>query len=253
MSAIHTRSDELDTPRELALRSLLEINRATASPIGRLQTKEQQVAEFLREGILGGVFARGQKLKQAEIAKQLDISITPVREALKLLEAEGYIQVLAHRGAVVAPFQLERVDELFQLRLMMEPKLTLAATPLLKDSDLEELLALDTMMNQAVHRRDLESTRRAFNFRFHFRLYQAADLPQMLHFVRVVWAKYPFDMLGSLPNRPSQVTGEHEKILQALQARDGRAAMRAMQAHIESGQRLFKANYRLSGSRAAHR
>lgn len=242
------RPDKLDTPYPLTLRSLLESNRAAASSIRRVQTKEQQVAEFLREGILGGIFARGQKLKQAEIAKQLDISITPVREALKLLEAEGYIHVLPHRGAVVAPFQIERIDELFQLRLLIEPRLTLAATALLKDSDMEELLALDAMMNQAAEHQNLESTRRAFNFRFHFRLYQAADLPQMLHFARVVWAKYPFDMLGALPNRPKQVTGEHEKILQTLQAHDGRAAMRAMQAHIESGQRLFKANYRLTGA-----
>ncbi len=216
-----------------------------ASPLERLQTKEQQVAEFLRESILGGVFARGQKLKQAEIAKRLDISITPVREALKLLEAEGYIKVLAHRGAVVAPFQIERVDELYQLRLAMEPKLTLAATKLLTDKDIEELTAIDGLIHQAAHRKDLESARRAYNFRFHFRLYECADLPQTLHFVRVVWAKYPFDMIGALPNRGEQVVNEHEKIMQALQARDGRAAMRAMQAHIESGHRLFKSNYGL--------
>lgn len=236
--------------REQTLGSLLERNRRTASPLERLQTKEQQVAEFLRESILAGVFARGQKLKQAEIAKRLDISITPVREALKLLEAEGYILVSAHRGAVVAPFQIERVDELFQLRIAMETKLTLAATKLLTGADLDELSAIDAMIHQAAaHGKDLESTRRGYNYRFHFRLYECADLPQTLHFVRVVWAKYPFDMLGALPNRGEQVAVEHDKIMQALQARDGRAATRAMQAHIESGQRLFKANYGLSSAR----
>jgi DNA-binding GntR family transcriptional regulator len=252
MTTTYVDIPQPEASRELALGSLLERNRATASPLERLQTKEQQVAEFLRESILAGVFARGQKLKQAEIAKQLDISITPVREALKLLEAEGYILVSAHRGAIVAPFQIERVDELFQLRLAMETKLTLAATKLLTDRDIEELSAIDAMIHQAAHRKDLESTRRGYNFRFHFRLYERADLPQTLHFVRVVWAKYPFDMLGALPNRAEQVAGEHDKIMQALRARDGRAAMRAMQAHIESGQRLFKANYGLRTSRDHH-
>ena len=117
--------------RPFAWASLSELDTAKSLPLGRLQTKEQQVAEYLREGILAGEFARGRKLKQADIAKRLDISITPVREAMKLLEAEGYIHVSAHRGAVVAPFQMERVDELFQLRLAMESKLTLAATKLL--------------------------------------------------------------------------------------------------------------------------
>ena len=123
---------------------LLREREAVRPPLlERLQTKEQQVAEFLREGILAGEFARGQKLKQAAIAKRLDISITPVREAMKLLEAEGYIHVSAHRGAVVAPFQIERVDELFQLRLSMEGRLTLAATTqaATPNEDIDELIA----------------------------------------------------------------------------------------------------------------
>jgi len=55
------------------------------------RTKEEQVADYLREGIISGMFPRGSRLKQAEIAEKLQLSITPVREALKLLEAEGYV------------------------------------------------------------------------------------------------------------------------------------------------------------------
>lgn len=215
----------------------------------RPQTKEQQVAEYLREGIMTGEFARGQKLKQAEIAKRLEISITPVREAMKLLEAEGYIHVSAHRGAVVAPFQIERVDELFQLRLAMESRLTLAATKLLTDRDLEELIAIDDALRRAAGHKEFESIRRGYNYRFHFRLYQCADLPQTLHFTRVAWAKYPFDMIGVLPNRGEQVLNEHDAIMEGLRARDARATMRAMQRHIEYGHRLFKANYGLWAGR----
>lgn len=237
------------TAQESALGSRSEQDRALASPLERLQTKEQQVAEYLREGILAGEFARGQKLKQAEIAKRLDISITPVREAMKLLEAEGYIHVSAHRGAVVAPFQIERVDELFQLRLAMEPKLTLAATKRLTHRDMEELSAIDDALRQAAGHKELESVRRGYNYRFHFRLYACADLPQTLHFTRVVWAKYPFDMLGALPNRGEQVTREHEAIMEGLRNRDARATVTAMQRHLESGHRLFKANYGVWGGR----
>jgi len=223
--------------------------RTEATLLERLQTKEQQVAEYLREGILAGEFARGQKLKQRDIANRLEISITPVREAMKLLEAEGYIHVSAHRGAVVAPFQIERVDELFQLRLSMEGKLTLAATKLLTDRDLAELSAIDDALRHASGHKELESVRRGYNYRFHFRLYQCADLPQTLHFTRVVWAKYPFDMLGSLPNRGQQVIGEHEAIMAGLRRRDARATMQAMLRHLEFGHRLFKANY---GTWAGH-
>jgi DNA-binding GntR family transcriptional regulator len=59
----------------------------------------------------------------------------------------------------------------------------------------------------------------------------------------VVWAKYPFDMLGALPDRGKQVIGEHEAIMEGLRRRDARATMQAMQRHLEFGHRLFKSNY----------
>ena len=71
--------------------------------------------------------------------------------------------------------------------------------------------------------------------------------------VRVVWAKYPFDMLGALPNRGEQVTIEHDAIMEGLRIRDARATMRAMQRHLESGHRLFKANYGLWAGREPRR
>ena len=65
------------------------------------QTKQDHVAEILRERIIAGIYARGDKLKQADIAAELGVSITPVREALQMLEAEGYVQGLAHKGVLV--------------------------------------------------------------------------------------------------------------------------------------------------------
>ena len=61
------------------------------------KTKEEYVAEFLREGILSGRLPLGMRLKQADIAEQLKLSITPVREAFRILEAEGYVINETHR------------------------------------------------------------------------------------------------------------------------------------------------------------
>ncbi|KAB2855336.1 MAG: GntR family transcriptional regulator, partial [Bauldia sp.] len=87
------------------------------------QTKEELVADFLREGIISGRFPRGSKLKQAEIAEMIGMSITPVREAIKLLEAEGFILGSSHRGAVVAPFDIHATEEIVDLRVTLECKL----------------------------------------------------------------------------------------------------------------------------------
>ena len=212
------------------------------------QTKEHQVAELLRERIIAGTFVRGQRLKQAEIARQLNLSITPVREALRLLEAEGYVRVSSHRGAVVAPFQVDQADELYDLRLVLEGKLTAAAAKRMTDDALHALTLLQEEMCSATERGDRHGIRGS-NFRFHFRLYELADLPHTLEFVRVLWAKYPFDLLGAIPGRPPVVLDEHAVLLDALRQRDARLALRAMQAHITSGHRQFTATYTLDPGR----
>src|SRR3954468_22194656 len=84
------------------------------------RTKEEQVADYLREGIIAGRFPRGARLKQQEIATLLNTSITPVREALKLLEAEGYVSGDAYRGAVVAPFDINASTETLNLRILLK-------------------------------------------------------------------------------------------------------------------------------------
>jgi DNA-binding GntR family transcriptional regulator len=212
------------------------------------QTKEHQVAELLRERIIAGSFVRGQRLKQAEIAQQLNLSITPVREALRLLEAEGYVRVSSHRGAVVAPFQVDQADELYDLRLMLEGKLTAGAAKRMTDDGFRSLMLLQTEIRDATQRGDRQGIRGG-NFRFHFRLYELADMPHTLEFVRVLWAKYPFDLLGAIPGRPELVLDEHTVLLDALKQRDARLALRAMHAHITSGHRQFAATYTLEPGR----
>jgi DNA-binding GntR family transcriptional regulator len=216
--------------------------------IAPVQTKEHQVAELLREKIIAGSVVRGQKLKQAELAKMLNVSITPVREALRLLEAEGYVHVSSHRGAIVAPFQIDQVDELFDLRMTLEGKLTAAATRNMTPGDLNGLITLNDNIRSALASNSREDIR-GNNFRFHFRLYEYADLAHTLEFVRVLWAKYPFDLLGSIPGRPPRVLDEHAELLTALRDQDPRRAAKAMQAHITAGHRDFKATFALEPRR----
>lgn len=206
------------------------------------RTAEHHVAEFLREKIIAGLIVRGQKLKQAELAASLGVSITPVREALRLLEAQGYVQVSAHRGAVVAPFLIEHVEEHYSLRMMLEPQLAFYAAPRLDASDIAMLMEINDEMAAA----DPSTPHRVLrknNFRFHFRLYERARQPQTLDFVHILWAKYPFDLLTLIPDRPRSVFDEHGDILKALKSGDAKMAKSAMAAHIKAGWQAFVAMY----------
>jgi DNA-binding GntR family transcriptional regulator len=203
------------------------------------RTKEEQVADFLREGIISGMFPRGSRLKQAEIAERLQLSITPVREALKLLEAEGYVSGNSYRGACVVPFDASASEEVLELRLVLESRLIRGTAEKVTAQDITELRALADEFEQAFIAGD-RAAARGINYRFHRRLYSIAAMPQTLHFVQILWARYPFDLINAVEGRGKDAAKEHDEILHALLSGDASAAMLAMRKHIESGWALLK-------------
>jgi DNA-binding GntR family transcriptional regulator len=205
------------------------------------RTKEEQVADFLREGIISGMFPRGSRLKQAEIAERLQLSITPVREALKLLEAEGYVTGDSHLGACVAPFDASASEEILELRLLLESRLLRGTAEKVTAQDITELRALADEFEQAFNVSD-RAAARGVNYRFHRRLYSIADMPQTLHFVQILWARYPFDLINAVEGRGKEAAKEHDEILRALLDGDISAAMLAMRKHIESGWAVLKSS-----------
>ena len=200
----------------------------------QFRTKEEQVADYLREGIIAGRFPRGARLKQQEIATLLNTSITPVREALKLLEAEGYVSGDSYRGAVVAPFDIEASTETLNLRILLETQLVRGAVEQASAADIAELNVLAQAFASAFDAGDNEAARAA-NYRFHHRMFEVARMPQTLHFVQILWARYPFDLINQLKGRVSRAASEHDDLLQAFIARDVATAMLATRQHIEAG------------------
>lgn len=198
------------------------------------RTKQDQVAEILRERIIAGAYRRGEKLKQADIAAELGVSITPVREALHILEAEGYVAGTSHKGLVVPELVAEREREVYELRLLLERALTAAAVPWVTREKLAELRLFQRDVAEAQRAGDRRAVRTA-NYRFHFRLYELADRPQTLQFVRVLWAKYPFTVQDMPASRTERMRGEHERFLERVAAGDAEGAAEAMVAHIRSG------------------
>jgi DNA-binding GntR family transcriptional regulator len=198
------------------------------------RTKEEQVADFLREGIIAGRFPRGTRLKQLEIAKLLQTSITPVREALRLLVAEGYLVGDSYRGATVAPFDITASDEMLNLRILLETQLVRSAIEHVRSAQITELRALARDFEYAIEMGENEAARAA-NYRFHRRIFEIPDMPQTLHFVQVLWARYPFDLINKIRGRVSRAAAEHGDLLNAFIAGDAGAAMLATRNHIEAG------------------
>lgn len=199
------------------------------------RTKQDQVAEILRERIIAGTYPRGTKLKQSQIAEELGVSITPVREALHTLEAEGYITGLSHKGLLVPEMVPGAAHEIFDLRVLLERDLTARAMARMTRKALAELRESQARIVTLTRGRDPQAMRTE-NYRFHFRLYELADRPQTLQFVRVLWAKYPFINQEGAGRRTKQIQ-EHERFLQRAAAGDQEGAIQAMVEHIKNGWR----------------
>lgn len=103
------------------------------------KTKQDQVADIIRARIISEVYPRGTKLKQSDIAKELGVSITPVREALHMLGAEGFVQAISHKGLIVPLVQTETARETFELRVLLEAELTARALDRMDAATLAEL------------------------------------------------------------------------------------------------------------------
>lgn len=197
-------------------------------------TKLDHVAERLRERIISGEYPRGHKLKQADIAAELGVSITPVREALKALEMEGYVLSIPHKGLLVPEIDRKGAREIFELRVVLERRLTEWALAKITDEEIAELRTIHKELAKLTKSRERFPVRAA-NVRFHFRIYEIADHPQTLQFVRVLWAKYPFNFHDDQAARFKQLLHEHDEILRRLESGDRAGALNAMIEHIESG------------------
>lgn len=150
----------------------------TLQPIKR-QTLTSAVTESLRQRILSGEFADGQQLRQEALSNEYGVSRVPVREALRQLEAEGLIQIIDHKGAVVSKLSIDDVLELLEIRAMLESSVLRAAIPRQTQADhdmaTQALQEFETAFetNDVRHWGDLNS-------RFHLALYRAAKKPNTL-------------------------------------------------------------------------
>lgn len=195
------------------------------------RTAHQLVLDTLRRAILTGTIPSGTRLVQADIAEQLRVSTTPVREALRDLATEGLINLDAHRGAEVKSLTGDEVAEIYRLRRLLEPEAMRMAVERITD---EEITAAEALQDQA----DSEQDTAAWvdmNHRFHTIFIQAARsqrLASILQALHDAAGMYIAATLVRHDGRRPQANGEHRDLLRAVRARDAAAAIDIQMAHV---------------------
>jgi DNA-binding GntR family transcriptional regulator len=207
------------------------------------KTRTQLVVETLREKILSGEFKAGESLRQAALATELNVSRIPVREALLQLEGEGLVVFEPHKGATVTELNAKHVDELFELRAMLEGNLLAASLPLLTSEKLEEASDILAQLDKALGKENAANTWSALNSRYHNCLYSAANRPQTQDLVNTLnknadrYIRMHLLWAGGI----SKAGPEHNQLLAYCKTGDIDEAVGVLKHHILSSRDEIKA------------
>jgi DNA-binding GntR family transcriptional regulator len=217
---------------------------------GRLpRTAEGIAAAELRAAIVRGDLAPGDKIRQEATAKELGMSLIPLREALKTLASEGVVTYEPQRGYFVRELPLERVRELYLARNLLEAEVERLAVPKLDDRALEIMRAQVRAQQRAVADRDAVEMIAA-NRIFHFTIFQLCGNSWLVRFVAQLWdALDPYRVLSYRrmwlqPDDellPEEILAEHDRILEALESGDRDSALMLMCEHRERSQAFLAA------------
>lgn len=195
------------------------------------RTVHNYVLETLRRAILDGQLTGGTRLVQSEIAEALDVSTTPVREALRDLAAEGLIRLDAHRGGVVQELSLSELREIYELRVLLEPEALRRAWPHVTDDIVDEIAELHERMNSAQSPSDWIELNNAF----HGKILELAPSPRLLLILDSLvapWVMYVSASMATDPENQKRAAEGHDHIVAALRERDLDQAIAASIEHL---------------------
>ncbi|MDI3339623.1 MAG: GntR family transcriptional regulator [Sphaerobacter sp.] len=209
---------------------------------GAVRVSSAEVYAEIRRLILSGVFRPGERLIEESVAQRLGVSRTPVRQALTMLEAEGLVEIVRHRGATVCAFGVDDVWSLYDLRAVLEAHAAGRAATRISAAELERMRALADEMERLeeqplASREDEVRWLVTHNQEFHQIVIQASRNPHLEKLVRrTVEVPLMFKSFFWYSARERAVSNHfHRMILRALEERDAARAEFVMREHIYEG------------------
>jgi DNA-binding GntR family transcriptional regulator len=198
------------------------------------------VYEFLKDKIIDGTYAPGEKLNEREIAKLVNVSRTPTREALKKLEFEGYVTNYVNRGVFVKKYSPEELDVLQKMLILLEGLAIDMAAPKLSKRDFANL---ENMADQG----------QSLSSEMNYRAYMELNLEFHLYFSKITGSRELLDTISQLRRKlyrfyyshiimahgPFKYVNDHKEIIEALRGKINKNPRKIMERHIERSRKIF--------------
>jgi len=216
---------------------------ASSGSVRPIETRSlsEQVTNEVRRSILAGDLAPGQALSLRRLAEQLDVSFIPVRDALRVLEAEGLVVNPPGRSASVAPLDLEEFHAIYRVRRLLEPDLARRSAPRLADAELDRLYQAAAEFGGAERSMDdIYDDHRAFHLALLAPAASAWDIRIVTMSERASerYVRIGFGLLDPDPREHDRRREAHQLLVDEFRKRDPEIAARALDEHLAHNEDL---------------
>lgn len=198
------------------------------------------VFETLRDAIITQVLKPGERLMEIQLADEMGVSRTPVREAIRKLELEGLVVMVPRKGAYVAGVSMKDIHEVYEVRAALEMLAVSLAAERITDEELDALERQVLRESEAETELDENALDNIIyiDSTFHDIIYQAAHNQRLVQFVNILQEQLQRFRAASLsrPGRSKTALDEHKQIVEALAERNGELAAKLAKEHIENAE-----------------
>ncbi len=197
-------------------KSMLNVEAGPGAP----RSKADRAYAFIRQRVLDGHRIPGERLVIEHLAREMDVSVVPVREAIRRLEAEGYVTYTRNVGATVTGIDLDRYTETVETLAILEGVAIGLAAPHITGKDIKDARALNEQMRRCIEAMDPPRFT-ALNMRFHSVLYTRCPNRHLLNMVEKEWALLATTRKSAfafIPERAIGSVAEHEQMLQLIES-----------------------------------
>jgi DNA-binding GntR family transcriptional regulator len=213
---------------------------------GQAESLVDRAVNTTRHRILTGEYPPGSRLRLSQLAEETGVSLIPVREALRVLEAERLVCSVPNKGATVSELSIDDMNDLYAMRILLEGEAVASSTRLTKqEANSREALLVE--LEAAQEAGDAATTMRLHRD-FHFGLYERTESSWLLFVIDILWKHAERYQWLSLQHRSDVANDEHRAILRALERGEMQGAADAVRAHLNTTRGLIENAYMRSAS-----
>ena len=206
----------------------------------RHRTLREKILENIRDAIISGILPSGSRVSEPDLAERYGISRTPIREAMRQLESEGYLTVIPRKGAVVTSFSEKDVEEFYAIKSILEGYAARQACARLTTKDIDRLESINQRLSELAEQGDVKQFFKVHND-FHEVFIKAANNDKLRDMINTLVTRFQRLRLMSLsqPGRMLVSVQEHQKIIGAFKEKSCEQSEILVRKNAEYGGRVL--------------